>query len=115
MLYHGSPHKFSCFRSPAETGNFRPSEAGRRHHRDVVFLTNSVEEAVRYAGSEGFFYVVTGIARAYDQAGKRKPVCRDGVYVADPDEVKIVLRLKLALRRRNQPQEFLLEEEGEKS
>lgn len=109
-LYHGSPHKFSRFLSPEESGNFRPSEENRGHHRDVIFLTSDKEEALRYAGAEGFLYIVNAsFAKPYLQEGKKKPKPRAGVYISDPGGIKINLRLRLAPRKRRQLQEYVLD------
>jgi len=111
MLYHGSPHRFEIFQAPDASGNIRPSEEGRRHHNNVIFLAGEVAHACSYAGPGGFLYVVDArAAKVYDQAGKRKPRINRDVYVARPEEAKIILRLKLAPRKRNQAQEYILED-----
>jgi hypothetical protein len=109
MLYHGSPYCFDELLSPRETGILRPGEERRSHHTDVVFLTSDKNEALRYAGPQGYLYIVDAPgARLYDQAGKKAPVVNGRVYIADPAETRIFLRLKLAPRRRNQTQEYIL-------
>ena len=110
MLYHGSKHQFNQFLSPEQTGIFRDGEEDRSHHRDYTFLTSHIQEALRYAGTEGFLYVVNSPnVKVYDQSGKKKPVIRKSVFVARPDDVTIVLRLKLVSRKRNQLQEFKID------
>jgi hypothetical protein len=109
MFYHGSPRRFEELRAPRETGALRPGEENRRHHTDVVFLTSDRDEALRYAGSQGFLYLVEAPnAQLYDQAGKRRPKTNGRTYIADPTECRILLRLQLAPRRRNQAQEYFL-------
>lgn len=109
MYYHGSPHKFEDFAPPEATGNYRPGEEGRGHHSDVIFLTSNKEEALRYAGPQGYLYLVeASSACLYKQDGKKCPQTNGRTYIAYPAETKVFMRLQLAPRKRNHPQEYLL-------
>jgi len=59
QLFHGSrQHGLNVLLPIEETGVAGPTDGGREHCRDVVFLTTSIEQARIYAGKEGVVYEV---------------------------------------------------------
>ena len=107
MLYHGSPKKFKTFLSPVQGAETR--EPDRTRYLDRIFLSSDRDLAIGYAGREGYLYCIDcPDAVPYRQDGKKSPAGRDGIYTAKPENIKICLRLQLAHRRRNQPQDFIL-------
>ena len=113
MFYHGSPYKLSDLKSPNETGIIRKSEELRGHHKDVVFMTTSIERALTYAGSEGYLYQVTADARQYNKyensrrdKKRRYKLPLTNVYVANSNSINIIKTFKLLPRKRQEKQQF---------
>ena len=117
IFYHGSPQRVSQLLPPALTGNIRPSEESRTHHRDVIFLTSSLQMACNYAGPSGYVYLVSASnPRVYDKheensrkskrrKNRRKKWARkrnNDVRIAKPEDIKLLGVWAVQPRRRNE-------------
>ena len=113
-LYHGSPRRVERLLPPSETGNFRPGEENRDEFSDVIFLTSDRDMALKYAGSEGYLYVVdveqpsqykalvAGCAAKMKKISRKKfASLREDVFVAPADELEYKARFSIKRSGRN--------------
>ncbi len=108
--YHGSSLNLDKLLASNETGNIRPGEESRRLFKDVIFLTKDINEAIKYSGAGGTVHHVDASAVKYKDVAmelldiKKDKTVSDTVYVALPEDVKIVTKwVNESGRKKNQP------------
>lgn len=86
ILYHGSPKKFSEFKTPTGLSEWDVTKGG------VVYLTEDREVAKKYAGEGGYVYsVLVSQAVPYAEVRKRQGLKKKkgkytrGVWVTLPE------------------------------
>ena len=119
-FYHGCPKNVNKLLPSDITGEIRPGEEERRGFRDVVFLTNNIDKAIDYAGSEGVVFITESVATQYKLVAsdvlnpKKAKSIGDDIYVALPEDIKIVAKWhKEKGRKRGESQKYIDEYIGE--
>lgn len=121
QYFHGSKVNTDKLLSSAQSGNIRFGEEERRGFRNVVFLTKDIDEAIRYAGKEGIVYIVNAYAIKYKNAvaqiinPKKLKSVNENIYVAPPDQLKIVAKWYKLPRKKGEKQKYETEYIGEHS
>ncbi|MBN2197905.1 hypothetical protein JW698_01775 [Candidatus Wolfebacteria bacterium] len=64
-FFHGCPKNVNKLLPSDITGEIRPGEETRRGFKDVIFLTNDINKAIDYAGSEGVVFLTDSKATQY--------------------------------------------------
>jgi len=119
-FYHGCPKDVDKLLPSDITGEIRTGEEKRRGFRDVVFLTDDIDKAVEYAGPEGVVFITDSIAAQYKLIAsdilnsKKAKSVKDDIYVALPEDIKIVAKWRKEKgRKRGEPQKYTTEYIGE--
>ncbi len=114
--YHGSPYNVDKLEATENTNNIRPGEEGRRAFRDVIFLTTTFDKAIEFAGPNGFVYEVQADAYNYREVAaqilspKKRLSLEPDIFVALPNDIKIVKKYAKNERRRNEVQSYSVTE-----